>query len=423
MMKTTALRLYGKNDLRLETFELPPCGDDGIIAEVICDSICMSTYKAAQQGADHKRVPIDCATNPSIVGHEFSGRILEVGAKWKDQFKPGDRFGIQPALMYKGSLDAPGYSFPTLGGAATYVRIPSCVMEVNCLLKYTGDAFFMASLSEPMSCLIGACHAHYHIPPGTYTHNMGIVEGGKCACLASAGPMGLGLIDYLVHGPRRPGLIVVTDIDDARLERAKSILTPEDAKAHGIKLVYVNTKTPDAVDKLMELSGGTGYDDVFVLAPVAAVVEQGDAILGRDGCLDFFAGPTDPKFTARMNFYNVHYAGTHIVGTSGGTTDDIREALDLMGKGRLNPSMMITHVGGLTATKDATMNLPNIPGGKKLIYTHVDFPLTAIADFAELGKKNPVFAELAEICASNNGLWSLEAEKVVLDKMPKLACC
>ncbi|NLF61356.1 MAG: L-sorbose 1-phosphate reductase, partial [Lentisphaerae bacterium] len=42
-MKTTALRLYGKNDLRLETFELPPCGDDGIIAEVICDSICMST--------------------------------------------------------------------------------------------------------------------------------------------------------------------------------------------------------------------------------------------------------------------------------------------------------------------------------------------------------------------------------------------
>jgi len=94
----------------------------------------------------------------------------------------------------------------------------------------------------------------------------------------------------------------------------------------------------------MELSGGTGYDDVFVLAPVAAVVEQGDAILGRDGCLDFFAGPTDPKFTARMNFYNVHYAGTHIVGTSGGTTDDIREALDLMGKGRLNPSMMITHV-------------------------------------------------------------------------------
>lgn len=420
-MKTTALRIYGKCDLRLETFELPPCGDDGIIAEVVSDSICMSSYKAAKQGADHKRVPNDCATNPTILGHEFSGRILEVGAKWSDQFKPGDRFGIQPALMYKGSLDAPGYSFPTIGGDATYVRIPSCVMEMNCLLKYTGEAFFMASLSEPMSCLIGACHAHYHIPAGTYKHVMGIVEGGKCACLASAGPMGLGLIDYLIHGPRRPKLIVVTDIDDARLNRAASILTPADAKANGVELVYLNTKCPDAVDKLMALSGGSGYDDVFVLAPVAPLVEQGDAILGFGGCLDFFAGPTDPTFSAKMNFYNVHYAGTHIVGTSGGTTDDIREALDLMGKGKINPAMMITHVGGLTAAKDTTLNLPNIPGGKKLIYNHVDFPLTAIADFAELGKNNPVFAELADVCVRNKGLWNLEAEKIVMAKMPKLS--
>jgi len=160
-MRTTALRLYGKDDLRLESFELPPCGDDGIIAEVVSDSICMSSYKAAKQGADHKRVPKDCATNPPIIGHEFAGRILEVGKKWQDQFKPGDHFGIQPALMYKGSLDAPGYSFPTIGGAATYVRIPSCVMEMDCLLNYSGDAFFMASLSEPMSCLIGACHAEH----------------------------------------------------------------------------------------------------------------------------------------------------------------------------------------------------------------------------------------------------------------------
>ena len=80
-MKTTALRIHGKMDLRLESFELPPCGDDGIIAEVISDSICMSSYKAAKAGPDHKRVPNDCDRNPTILGHEFSGRILEVGAK------------------------------------------------------------------------------------------------------------------------------------------------------------------------------------------------------------------------------------------------------------------------------------------------------------------------------------------------------
>ncbi len=421
-MKTTALRLYGVNDLRLETFDLPECGDDGIIAEVISDSICMSTFKAAEQGAGHKRVPNDCATNPTIVGHEFCGIIREVGKKWQGQFQPGEHFGIQPAINYKGGLEAPGYSFTTVGGDATFVRIPSCVMEMNCLLKYTGDAYFMASLSEPMSCLIGACRAQYHLEtPGSYEHTMGVKKGGKCACLASAGPMGLGLISYLVNGPMAPSLVVVTDIDQARLDRAASVLKPEDAAKRGVKLIYQNTKDPNATEALMALTDGTGYNDVFVLAPVAPVVEQGDAILGRDGCLNFFSGPIDPKFSAKFNFYNVHYSGTHIVGTSGGNTDDIREALKLMSAGELNPAIMITHVGGLTAARDTTLNLPNIKGGKKLIYTHQDFPLTAIADFAEKGKTDPVFAELDAACKRHNGLWKLEAERSVLEKMPKLA--
>ena len=420
-MKTTALRLYGVNDLRLESFELPPCGDDGIIAEVISDSICMSSFKAAEQGAAHKRVPNDCATNPPIIGHEFCGIIREVGKKWQDKFHPGQHFGIQPAINYKGSLESPGYSFPTIGGDATFVRIPSCVMEMDCLLEYTGDAFFMASLSEPMSCLIGACHAQYHVAPGSYVHNMGVKKGGKCACLASAGPMGLGMIDYLVHGPMAPALLIVTDIDQDRLDRAASVLRPDEAATHGVKLVYLNTAGPDAVAKLMELTGGTGYDDVYVFAPVAPVVEQGDAILGRDGCLNFFSGPIDPKFSAKMNFYNVHYSGTHVLGTTGGNTDDIREALAMMGAGKLNPAIMITHVGGLTAARDTTLNLPNIKGGKKLIYTHQDFPLTAIKDFAEKGKTDPIFAELDDACKRHNGLWNVEAEKIVLEKMPKLA--
>jgi threonine dehydrogenase-like Zn-dependent dehydrogenase len=366
-------------------------------------------------------VPDDCATNPTVIGHEFAGRIIEVGEKWRDQFSPGDKFGIQPALMYKGSLDAPGYSFPTIGGDATYVRIPSCVMEMDCLLKYNGEAFFMASLSEPMSCLIGACKAQYHIPPGTYDHNMGIVENGSIACLASAGPMGLGLIDLLVHGARKPARVVVTDIDQDRLDRAQTILTPEDAKANGVELIYLNTGKGNAVENLLALTDGAGYDDVFVLAPVAPVVEQGDAILGRDGCLNFFAGPTDPDFSAKFNFYNVHYGGTHIVGTSGGNTQDIRDALDLMSHGKINPSMMITHVGGLTAAKDATLHLPEIPGGKKLLYTHADFPLTAIADFEEKGQSDPFFAELHRACERNGGLWCLEAENIVLERAPKLA--
>lgn len=213
----------------------------------------------------------------------------------------------------------------------------------------------------------------------------------------------------------------MTDIDSARLERAASILTVEDAAKNGVKLVYVNTSEYDDPEKyLLELSGGKGYDDVFVFAPVKSVVEQADHILGKDGCLNFFAGPINPAFTAEFNFYNVHYSSTHIVGTSGGNTDDMRESLKLMESGRINPAMMITHIGGLNAVVDTTLNLPQIKGGKKLIYTHIDMPLTAIADFGQKAESDPMFKELDRIVKANNGLWCLEAEQYLLANAKKI---
>jgi threonine dehydrogenase-like Zn-dependent dehydrogenase len=420
IMKTRAVRLYGKKDLRLEEFELPPINENEILAKVVSDSLCMSSYKASSQGTDHKRIPDDVADNPIIIGHEFAGELLEVGAKWADNFKPGDKFSIQPALYYEegpvGILSAPGYSYKYIGGDATYVIIPNEVMEQNCLLPYHGEGYYPASLAEPLSCVIGAMHANYHTTPGSYAHRMEIVDGGKMAILAGVGPMGLAAINYVLRREdRKPSLLVVTDVDQTRLDRAASIYTVEFAASRGIDLRYVNTgKMEDPVKDLKGISGDTGYDDVFVFAPVKPVVEQGDAILAFDGCLNFFAGPGDPHFSAMLNFYNVHYAYTHIVGTSGGNNDDMVEALDIMSRG-LDPAGLVTHIGGLDAVAEATNHLPDIPGGKKLIYTHLTMPLTPIADFDKLGETSDLFQELAHICNRHNGLWSVEAETYLLN--------
>lgn len=418
-MKTKAVRLYGKKDLRLEEFELPKIGEGEILAKVVCDSLCMSSYKASTEGTDHKRIPNDISKNPIIIGHEFAGEIVEVGSKWASQFKAGDKFSIQPALNYEkgpvGVLSAPGYSYKYIGGDATYVIIPEEVMSQGCLLRYTGAGFYPASLAEPLSCVIGAMHANYHTTPGSYVHKMEIVEGGKMAILAGVGPMGLAAINYVVNRTdRKPSLVIVTDIDQTRLDRAASLYTPEFAASRGIDLRYVNTSTmADASAELRAITDGTGYDDVFVFAPVAPVVEQGDAILAFDGCLNFFAGPSKSDFKAMFNFYNVHYAFTHVVGTSGGNTDDMKEAITLMGKG-LDPAGLVTHIGGINAVIEATLNLPTIPGGKKLIYNHIDMPLTPIADFEKLGENSELFKKLADICTRNKGLWSVEAEEYLL---------
>ena len=420
------MRLHGAGDLRVDEFDLPPMKDDEILAKIVSDSICMSSFKLALQGEKHKRIRYPLAEKKPIIGHEFCGIIEKAGAKWADKFRAGDKFAIQPALNYPGAdnvatLWAPGYSFEFCGGDATYIIIPKEVMEMDCLLEYRADNFYMGSLAEPVSCIVGAFHAQYHTSGGSYVHSMGIVEGGSLALLAGAGPMGLGAIDYAIHNPRKPSRLVVTDIDDKRLARAAQFLSPEEAKKNGVELYYVNTANlSDPVEHLKQLNGGRLFDDVFVFAPVRPVLETGDRLLGHDGCLNFFAGPTDPGFSANFNFYNVHYDSHHIVGTSGGNTADMKESIEMMAKGQLNPVFMITHIGGLDAAAKTTIDLDKIPGSKKLIYTHKKMDLAAIDDFEEKGKSNPFFARLAQICARNNGLWNTEAENYLLENAQEI---
>jgi threonine dehydrogenase-like Zn-dependent dehydrogenase len=412
-MKTKAVRLYGVDDIRLEEFELPAIGEDELLVKIVSDSACMSSYKAVTQGAAHKRVPENIAANPVIIGHELCGEIIQVGQNVDPKYRPGQKFTLQPAM--RGTYDAAGYSFQYLGGNATYGIVPKCYLDQGCVLLYEGEGYFAGSLAEPLSCVIGAVHANYHTRQGEYIHDMGIRQGGKMAVLAGCGPMGLALIDYIINCDRRPGLLVITDIDQDRLNFAEAALSVAKAAEKGIELVYLNASSPDATAKMMEISGGHGYDDIFVFAPVAALIEQADAMLAYDGCLNFFAGPSDGAFTAGINFYNVHYNATHLVGTSGGNTDDMVEALEMCAAGKLNPALLLTHIGGMDAAIDTVKQLPRLPGAKKLIYNHISMPLTAIADFADLGKTNPLFAGLAEICGQHGGFWNVEAEKFLLE--------
>jgi hypothetical protein len=90
------------------------------------------------------------------------------------------------------------------------------------------------------------------------------------------------------------------------------------------------------------------------------------------------------------------------------------DIVNLIGENRLDPSVMITHIGGIDAAIDTTVNLPNIPGGKKLIYTHIELPLTALSEFEKLGETDERFKVLDELVKKNNGLWCTEAEKYLL---------
>lgn len=413
-MQVRGVRLHGAGDLRLEEFKIPEIKEDEILLKVISDSICMSTWKEVKLGKEHIRVPENIDTNPVIVGHEFSGIIAQVGEKWKKEYTPGERFVVLPGIP--GQMGAPGYSYEYFGGAVTYCIIPNDVIEKDCLLHYDGNTFYEVSVAEPMYCIIGGYNSNFHTDDLSYDHHKGTRKGGNILILGGCGPMGLGAVSYALAMENKPGMVVVTDISEERIEHAKKVISVEEVAQKGVKLLYINTSNINKeVEELLSLTDGKGYDDVFIYAPIQSVAETGNRVLAFDGCMNLFAGPSDSQFSASMNLYDSHYKKTKIIGSSGGIRSDLEEALSLISAEKINPSVMITHVGGINSIVDATLHLPEIPGGKKLAYTQFDMPLTAIEDFKELGKTDLLYAKLADACDQHSGLWNKDAEDILLD--------
>lgn len=413
-MNTKAVRIYGVKDLRLEEFELPTMKDDEIEARIVTDSLCMSTYKVSNQGEKHKKLPNDLKNHPVIMGHEFCGVITKVGEKWKHLYKPGDCFVAQPNLGRADTFSL-GYSFPYVGGEATNVVIMNEAIEKGCLLPYKGEGFFEGALVEPLSCIVAGFKANFHLRDrNDYDHTMGIKEGGALAILGGTGPMGFLAIDYAIHNDRRPKHLVVTGRTQSKLDMAKRLYPVEEAAKYGVTLTYVLTADEDdIVEELKALTpDAKGFDDIFLMAAKERLVTQAEQLLAYDGCLNFFAGPADSKFASTINFYNIHYNATHFVGTSGSNTQDMKDAIALIENKTVNVAKIATHIMGLNHVCESILNLPKMPGGKKIVYSGKEFPVTDVSAF---GENNKLEKHLKELVDAHDGLWNAEAEQYFLE--------
>lgn len=413
-MNTKAVRIYGVKDLRLEEFELPTMKDDEIEARIVTDSLCMSTYKVSNQGEKHKKLPNDLKNHPVIMGHEFCGVITKVGEKWKHLYKPGDCFVAQPNLGRADTFSL-GYSFPYVGGEATNVVIMNEAIEKGCLLPYKGEGFFEGALVEPLSCIVAGFKANFHLRDrNDYDHTMGIKEGGALAILGGTGPMGFLAIDYAIHNDRRPKHLVVTGRTQSKLDMAKRLYPVEEAAKYGVTLTYVLTADEDdIVEELKALTpDAKGFDDIFLMAAKERLVTQAEQLLAYDGCLNFFSGPADSKFASTINFYNIHYNATHFVGTSGSNTQDMKDAIALIENKTVNVAKIATHIMGLNHVCESILNLPKMPGGKKIVYSGKEFPVTEVSAF---GENNELEKHLKELVDAHDGLWNAEAEQYFLE--------
>ncbi|HWR29717.1 MAG TPA: zinc-binding dehydrogenase [Negativicutes bacterium] len=218
---------------------VPSIGPDDVLVETAYIGICGSDPHMHHNKVSYK------VNVPLILGHEFAGTIAEVGANVKD-WKVGDRVTSETHADFCGKCvmcrtnnyhvcrERKGYGFQIDGAFAKYVRVPSRILHKvpdNVSLKE-------ASLTEPMCVAYSSLVKHSPLKPGDLVV---IIGPGPIGLLCTKMASIIGASDIVVVG---------TDGDDARMERAKKL---------GATMT-INSSQQDPVPIIMAMRDGYGAD-------------------------------------------------------------------------------------------------------------------------------------------------------------------
>jgi len=208
-----------------------------------------------------------------------------------------------------------------------------------------------------------------------------------------------------------PATIIGSDLDDERLEVARSMLE-ELARAKGRKMVLTNPGTSDQTlaEVVAEHTGGAGADDVVVTVPHGGLMADAADLMASDGMLVLFAGVPNGTM-APLDLSPVYLDNAQLTGTSGSSVDDQRAVLDKAVAGTLSPDRSLAAVGGIEAGQDGIQAM--VDGrfaGKIMIFPQLTgLPLTGLDDLAA---EHPDIRE----AMVDGHLWTNEAEDLLLQK-------
>jgi len=274
-------------------------------------------------------------------------------------------------------------------------------------------------ISRPVKIDVGRVHYDYIDFIGTHTRSIAdayaksrtseLAPGGAAWFIGAAGPMGQMHVQRAVLMKNGPTRILCTDVDNSRLDYLKSGLDGA-ARERGVEVAYLNPVASgrDAVVKaITDLTGGRGFDDIVVLAPVVALIEDAVQHLAEGGLMNIFAGV--PKGTiATMDLSPTYLKGGRFVGSSGSRPQDMIDTLALTESGELPVVNSMAAVGGIDAMADGVRGVKEARfPGKTVIFPHIRLPLTALTDLDKLAPN--VYAKLRD-----GKFWTQEAEEELL---------
>ncbi len=235
-------------------------------------------------------------------------------------------------------------------------------------------------------------------------------KGGTCWLPGGAGAMGQMHTQMAVESENCPKRILVSDMDDARIENVRSQLAGK-IQEKGIEFVTLNPSgmSPEKFEKAIADFAPEGFDDIIMLVPVIPVLNGSAKFLKDDGLMNIFAGIPAGK-EGELNVNGIASRGIRFIGSSGSKTAHLRHTLELAEKGMLKPVTALAAVGGMNTLKDGLDAVINAKfPGKTVIFPNCpDMPLTPVKDIAKL-------APGIDATLDENGFYTKDTEQQLLE--------
>jgi len=297
---------------------------------------------------------------------------------------------------------------------------PDVIEQVSPYLDHFGILVIAAEKPLPRKVNIDVGRIHYHrwIYVGTAGPDLAeayqppvranLKPGGKAWFIGAGGPMGRMHVQRAIEFKNPPGTIICTDVSDMRLGELCDSFSAQ-AEAKGIEWLCLNPMNKEEYAAKMAEIGN--FDDIVVLAPIAAIIGEASDHIAPDGVMNVFAGV--PRGTmAALEMSGVYLKNTRVIGHSASLMSDLELVLDKTISGELSPNRSVAAVGSLSAAKDGLQSVKDASfAGKVVIYPNIkEFPLTPLAELKD--KLPTVYALLNE-----RGEWTNEAEAEFLRLM------
>jgi len=302
-----AAAFMGKKNITLVEIKKPEPPDNGVVIKMRACGIC---------GSDMHVYNSDLLTEDStklmdgfrIIGHEFTGEIVEVGKKVRG-FKEGDRVA----------------SVHNKGGMAEYIEVSGERLK-NLFKISDGVSFETAATLEP---LCNPMHSFYLRQP----------REGETVAIFGAGIIGLGYLQILKAKTRAKAIVV--DVSELRLNAAHKI---------GAEVV-INASESNPVARIKELTGdhyvryqkktAGGCDISIDCAGIPLTLQQCLEVLKPENGTAIIAAIYENEVTLDPNMVILKYMS--ILGSMGYYRSETEEALSLIGSGKIDRDMLITH--------------------------------------------------------------------------------